>query len=152
MMRTKQDKEEYTQLLKAINLAFNAHEGQYRKDGKTEYIFHPLFVMLHVSSLKAKTVAVLHDVLEDTAVMESELRKNFDKDVVDAVVLLTKKPKEVYMDYIRKIQDNELAREVKIADIKHNLSGMTYIPNDKEREYLKCKYHGALSYLAVTNK
>jgi (p)ppGpp synthase/HD superfamily hydrolase len=146
-MRIRQAPKEYNQLQIAVNLAFKAHAGQYRKDGVTDYIFHPLIVMLHCQSYKAKIVAVLHDILEDTIVTESDLRKQFDKDVVDAVVLLTKKPKEVYMDYIKNIATNKLAVEVKMADMQHNLTGLTYIKNEKEREYLKNKYHKSLSYL-----
>jgi (p)ppGpp synthase/HD superfamily hydrolase len=139
--------EYYYLLLDAINLAYKAHEGQVRKDGITPYIFHPLTVMLHCQSYKAKIVAVLHDVVEDTAITASDVKKKFGAEICDAVVLLTKTAKENYRDYIERISHNKLATEVKIRDMEHNLTGMEFISSDKEREYLKNKYHKSLSYL-----
>ena len=49
----------------SIALAASAHKGQVDKIGQP-YIFHPLRVMLEMTTLDDRTVAVLHDVLEDT--------------------------------------------------------------------------------------
>jgi hypothetical protein len=50
------------------------------------------------------------------------LDSGIPKQVVDAVVLLTKKSKHSYDFYINSIRENEIARKVKIADMLHNLS------------------------------
>jgi (p)ppGpp synthase/HD superfamily hydrolase len=51
----------------AIRIAVTAHVGQLDKGGAA-YITHPLRLMAAVDGEEAKIVAVLHDVVEDTAV------------------------------------------------------------------------------------
>ena len=58
----------YIKLLDATNISWLSHNGQFSKDGKTHFIFHSIAVMIKVNGLQAKTVAVLHDILEDTTV------------------------------------------------------------------------------------
>lgn len=112
----------YIKLLDAINLAWLSHNGQFRKDGKTHFIFHPIAVMMKVNSLHAKTVAILHDILEDTTVTEQNLRDiKFDNQTIEAVLLLTRFKDQKYFECIRKLSHNLLAKEVKIADVQHNL-------------------------------
>ena len=54
-------------LERAIAIAAMAHEGQVDKAGMP-YILHPLRMMLSVDTPEACMAAVLHDVVEDTAV------------------------------------------------------------------------------------
>src|ERR1043165_4576292 len=65
-----------------------AHNGQFRASGDP-YISHPLAVanilaQLHLDS-QALTAALLHDVMEDTAVTKTQLAKEFGKPVADLV-------------------------------------------------------------------
>ena len=118
---------------KALKIATNAHEGQTRKFGVDKdkpYIIHPIRVAKKLKGL-SKVVAILHDVLEDTKVTESELLKVFPKDVVEAVKLVTKKRKDNYFDFILRIADfqyfsmtTQIALEVKLADLKDNLRSL----------------------------
>jgi hypothetical protein len=132
-------------LERAIALAAAAHEG--RTDKACEpYIFHVVQVAARVAG-EARVVAALHDVLEDTEVTEAELRDRFSETVVDAVVHLTKKKGESYEAFIVRIAGAEgvaggLAREVKVADLEHNLGRMT-----AKTEYLRPKYEAALDRL-----
>jgi hypothetical protein len=116
--------EETTALERAIALACDAHRGQQYPSPEAEpYILHPLRVMLAVSGLRAQTVAVLHDVLEDTSVTVEEIRAiRVSADVVDAVVALTHSSDQTYEDYIEQVADNVLARAVKLADLADNLA------------------------------
>lgn len=77
----------------AIALAVRAHHGQRYPSPETEpYILHALRVMLGVSGVRARAVAVLHDVLEDTAITAEELREaNLSSEVVNAVTALTRR-------------------------------------------------------------
>ena len=69
-----------------------------------------------------QTVALLHDLLEDCHEWNCDLlRCLFHEEIVDAVVLLTKKPNQEYEKYIETLATNEYARLVKIADLKDNL-------------------------------
>lgn len=83
------------QLSKAIVFAAQCHSGQYRKDGKTPYINHPLEVMnlvvTHVEnpSTDMLIAAVLHDVVEDTNVTPAEIKHMFGPTVQRLVVELT---------------------------------------------------------------
>ena len=66
--------------------------GRYPSPETEPYILHPLRVMLGVSGVRVRAVAVLHDVLEDTAVTAEELREaNLSSEVVDAVTALTRR-------------------------------------------------------------
>lgn len=53
-------------LERAIEIVAKAHTGQHDKAGQP-YILHPLRVMLRVQGDSERIVAVLHDVVEDTA-------------------------------------------------------------------------------------
>lgn len=59
-------------LEKAIALAASAHAGQVDKAG-APYIFHPIRVASTFSDETLQTVAVLHDVVEDTSVALAEV-------------------------------------------------------------------------------
>jgi (p)ppGpp synthase/HD superfamily hydrolase len=129
--------DEYHKLLDAIKLAWEVHEGQYRHDGVTPYIVHPLTVMLHVDSYKVKIVAVLHDTLEDNATgygLSNRILNMFGEEIHDAVLTLTKRSKHSYEEYIDRVCENKLAREVKYFDIKHNLS-------TRPKGFMKDKQH-----------
>ncbi len=54
-------------LERALALAANAHAGQEDKAGQP-YILHPIRVMLNVRTDEERTVALLHDVVEDTPI------------------------------------------------------------------------------------
>ena len=107
---------------KALQIAARAHEGQKDKDG-LPYILHPLRVMNAVVGEPAKMVAILHDVIEDTEVGPGRLREaDLPEDVVATMVALTHRPDESYEQYIEKVACDDLAREVKLADLADNLA------------------------------
>ena len=88
-------------LFKAFFIMLRAHSGQKDKAGKC-YIFHPINVALGVNGVRAKTVALLHDVLEDSELYSIEDFKFLDKEQMDAILLLTQNTDEEYFDYIKK--------------------------------------------------
>ena len=105
---------------KALQIAAKAHEGQKDKDGQP-YILHPLRVMNSVEGDEAKVVAVLHDVIEDSAVTEDDLRREgFAESVIAAVLCVTHRKDESYADYVVRCKANEVARKVKLADLEDN--------------------------------
>ena len=110
-----------SELEKALSLALKAHQGQKDKSGQP-YILHPVRVMLQFQEAEARIVALLHDVLEDSDISIDELQQaGFGTKIIEAVRCLTRKPNEEYLDYIRRIKENPLARKVKLADLKDNL-------------------------------
>lgn len=104
---------------KAIWVAFRAHAGQVDKAG-LPYILHPLQVAERMTDELGTCVALLHEVVEDTAVTPEDLRMDFPPEVVEAVRLLTHNQDVPYADYVRALAGNPLARAVKIADLAHN--------------------------------
>ncbi|MFK3798503.1 GTP pyrophosphokinase [Pseudomonas sp. NPDC088444] len=131
----------------AIALACKAHAGQVDKSGKP-YILHPLRLMLRFDDEDAQIASVLHDVVEDSDVTLEALREaGISERVIEAIDCLTKRPGEVYEDFIARILSNPLARRVKIADIRDNLD-LTRLPTVTEKDLQRAaKYHRALSSL-----
>lgn len=125
---------------RAIALATDAHAGQVDKLGVT-YILHPLRVMLAFADPVDQTVAVLHDVVEDTDVTLDDLR-SFGTEVVDAVDALTRRKDEVYMDFVHRAAKNPRAKRVKIQDIYDNLDRLT-----PELMGMEARYTKALAFL-----
>ena len=78
---------------RAYETAYRLHDGQMRKSGEP-YIIHPLSVARILADLELdkETIAagLLHDVLEDTAMTEEEMRAEFGDEVVLLVNGVTK--------------------------------------------------------------
>lgn len=105
----------------AIRMAAAAHSYQKDKGGHA-YITHPIRVSMKCKTIEAKTVAILHDVIEGTNVNADYLLENgFPKEIVDIVLILTRKKGEQYSEYIDRVKTNDIAREVKIHDIEDNM-------------------------------
>ncbi|MBD3922148.1 HD domain-containing protein [Paenibacillus sp. PR3] len=131
----------------AIAIALEAHRGQVDKGG-SPYILHPLAVMNRVETLDEKIVAVLHDVVEDSSITLEQLKGHgFSDEIIDAIRRLTKSAEDSYEAFIEKTMDNQIARNVKIADIKENMN-ISRIKNPTEHDYNRLvKYKKALERL-----
>ncbi len=132
-------------LVLAQSIAEEAHAGQFRKDGKTPYITHPEAVAnsfpedltLH------RSVAWLHDVIEDTHITAAELiKRGIPQAMVRRIEMLTKDKNTSYLEYILHTKEDDIVKDVKIADIKHNMS--TLEPKNKT---MRDKYMMALYVL-----
>jgi len=120
----------------ALKLATEAHKGQVDKAG-SPYIVHPVGVAKIVTSKIEKTVALLHDVVEDTYLTLDDLRREgFTEEVVIAVMLLTKIRDENFniYRYLRDLKLNEIARAVKIADLSDNMD-ISRIPDPTDKDH-----------------
>lgn len=108
------------QTKKALRVAFEAHKDQMDKSG-LPYVFHPFHLAEQMKDEQTTAAALLHDVVEDSEYTFADLEKmGFDKQVLDALALLTHQPEVDYFDYVRKIRTNPIAAAVKKADLKHN--------------------------------
>jgi (p)ppGpp synthase/HD superfamily hydrolase len=139
-------------LERAILLAAQAHEGQIDKAGEP-YILHPLRIMLRMTTPTAMTVAVLHDVVEDTRVTPEMLRgEGFSEGVLETLDCLTRRKDEDYDTYIERIKSNPEAVRVKIADLEDNMDIRRIADlRETDLERLK-KYHRAWLALAGRGK
>ena len=136
---------------RAFEVASTAHRGQVDKAG-VDYINHPMTVAANVGeNISAVIVALLHDVAEDTALTVDDLREKIPltDDEFDALKLLTHDEKISYEDYVKRIRANDLARAVKISDLKHN-SDITRIKNPTPKDFARLeKYSAALKILTT---
>ena len=114
----------YSEMVKeAVNIMFEAHKEDFDKGGYP-YVFHPFYLATKVDGENETCVALLHDVIEDHGDKYSfEYLENegFNKKIIDALKLLTHKKDVPYMDYIVEISKNNIAKKVKIEDLKHNM-------------------------------
>ncbi|MDT5638770.1 GTP pyrophosphokinase [Streptococcus pneumoniae] len=136
-----------SQAIKAHNIAKMAHFGQVDRAG-VDYIKHPEAVASFVKTDEEKAVAYLHDVIEDTPLTLLDLEMfGLSKTIIEAVDILTKKKGQDYQSYLNLVKTNEVARIVKLADLRHN-TDLTRIPklskSDIERNK---KYIKAINYL-----
>lgn len=113
----------YTDMTKkAMRIAFDAHKEQTDKTG-LPYIFHPVHLAEQMKDEVSVCAALLHDVVEDTAITFQELLQlGISDEVIDVLKLLTHDKPVSYMDYVQKIKNsnNPFAKSVKLADLRHN--------------------------------
>jgi len=69
-------------------------------------------------------VGWLHDSVEDGYATEAELRNIFPAEIVDAVMVVTRRDGEKYDDYITRVikSDNQMAITTKVTDLRVNLA------------------------------
>ncbi len=74
---------------KAIEVAAEAHQGQYRKGTRTPYITHPYAVGLILMEARCSEsviiAGILHDTVEDTVLTLEFIREHFGEEVADIV-------------------------------------------------------------------
>ncbi|MBR4282836.1 MAG: bifunctional (p)ppGpp synthetase/guanosine-3',5'-bis(diphosphate) 3'-pyrophosphohydrolase, partial [Clostridia bacterium] len=135
-------------ITRALECATQAHRGQYRRSGEP-YVMHPLNVALILIELgmdsQSVAAALLHDVVEDTALTTNDLKKQFGKEIallVEGVTKLGKVP-----NYSREEQQAENIRKmlfamaedvrviiIKLADRLHNMRTIEFHKEQKRRD------------------
>lgn len=138
----------YTDMTRrAMRLCYEAHAGQFDKSG-IPYVFHPIHLAEQMTDENTVVVALLHDVVEDTAYTLEDLKAmGYSEPVLAAIDLMTHEEGVPYMDYVAKISRNPIARAVKLADLRHN-SDLTRLPVIDERALARVrKYQEAIAFL-----
>lgn len=122
--------EEYNALKENDNLLYKSLEIVTRlfKDevdkGGLPYSIHLLRVYSGVFDYLEKCCALLHDIIEDTAVTYDDLREvGYSEEVIEILTYLTKNKGEDYGKYIDRIINggNIHALNIKLADLTHNM-------------------------------
>ena len=131
---------------KAMIIAYKAHQNQFDK-ANIPYIYHPIHIAEQMDTELECIVALLHDVVEDTDITLNDLEKEFPKEVIDLLKILTHDKKIDYIEYIKKVKTNPIATKIKIADLKHN-SDITRLENITTTDLKRIeKYKKALEIL-----
>jgi len=133
-------------------LAERFHAGQVDQAG-LPYITHPRRVAARLGSPDEIVTALLHDLMEDTELADTDLHcAGVPPHVVEALRLLTHAPDESYLDYVTRAAANPLARAVKLADIADNSDPARLALLDPERATrLSTKYQAALERIATVD-
>ena len=137
-------------LEQSISFAATCHEGQIDKMGQP-YIMHPMRVMLMLLTFVERTVAILHDVVEDCDVTLEQLAEmGYPGVILEAVDSVTKREGEAYHEFIRRSAKNPTGMKVKKADLLDNISPIRrYNLAPDHRARLHIKYSQALEILRV---
>jgi (p)ppGpp synthase/HD superfamily hydrolase len=126
---------------KAYAIAEEAHRGQFRGlPDSRPYFEHCKDVAAIMPTWELKTVAILHDAIEDSEgkVTAASLEAaGIPKAIVEAVVAMTKPKGADYGEYVRsKVKPNLLAVKVKLADnyvnLKDRIAGVIAGGHDQE--------------------
>ena len=139
--------EDVARLETAYHFSKAAHLGQFRASGEP-YISHPLAVanilaQLHLDA-QALTAALLHDVMEDTAVTKDEIAAQFGKPVAELVDGVSKLDRIEFETHEEAQAENfrkmllAMARDVrviliKLADRLHNMRTLDAVPPAKRK-------------------
>ncbi|HBE06740.1 MAG TPA: (p)ppGpp synthetase [Firmicutes bacterium] len=134
-------------LEEVYDFAAKAHKGQKRDSGDA-YIQHPLNVAQILAEMEMDLTtlcaAILHDVVEDTDVLITEIEAKFGAEVamlVDGVTKLSKidfqTREERQAENLRKMflamaKDFRVVL-IKLADRMHNMNTLKYLPEDRQR-------------------
>jgi len=137
-------------LEKAIGIAVEAHRGKQDRYG-APFILHPLRVMGRVSTAEAQTVAVLHDVVEDTRWTFEDLEaEGFPPRIIEALKRVTKQEGEEYEQFVRRSASNPLARIVRLADLEDNMD-ISRMPHVSEEDLERLQKY-LRAWKALTSK
>jgi len=139
-------------LAQAILAAVRLHQDQVDKAGEP-YVLHVLRVMLAGRTEKERVLGALHDTAEDAGWdrVRAELGElpPWLEQGLDAI---SRRKGESYLDFIGRVDRNELAKRVKLADLADNMD-LTRIPNptDEDRRRVR-EYRCAAQILASSGR
>ena len=123
----------------ALEFAKSKHKGQ-KRIGGDDYITHPIAVSEIVKNQgfdkNYQITSLFHDLLEDTDATEEEIIRYGNQEILEAVILLTKKKGYNMAEYISAIKQNPIAFAVKAADRLHNLQCAIVTDEEFKRKYI----------------
>jgi GTP diphosphokinase / guanosine-3',5'-bis(diphosphate) 3'-diphosphatase len=150
LLRASFPEKELDVVRRAYRRANEAHLGQTRLSGEA-YIIHTLKAAQILAQIGLDPIvcaaAVLHDVLEDTPVLKSDLEKEFGKEIADLVEGVTKIRALGFSDEqtTREVKQAQNIRKmlvatsedvrvilIKLADRLHNMRTIEYLPREKQ--------------------
>jgi len=137
---------------KAARIAAQAHETQTDKAGEA-YILHPMRMMLRCRTDAERMVALLHDVVEDSAVtLERLTDEGFPPEIIAGIDGMTRRAGESYDAFVDRAARNPLSASVKRLDLEDNMD-MLRLGELTEKDLARLqKYHAAYRRLQSRNE
>jgi len=141
------DSEQIDIVYQAYQYGAAAHDGQFRQSGEP-YICHPLAVARILAGMRMNTesivAAILHDVIEDTAITKEDIAARFGDEVaalIDGVSKLTQiqfesrlqAQAENFRKMILAMVEDIRVIIIKLADRLHNMRTLGAMRPDKRR-------------------
>lgn len=121
---------------KAMFIAAREHLGVRDKGGHA-YILHPMRIAMRLRTQDEEllSIAILHDVVEDSKLTFEDLKsEGFSDRVINALKLLTHQKGVSYDDYIDAMRGNRDALRVKREDLRDN-SDITRLKGVREKDF-----------------
>ncbi len=134
-------------LARAYRFSERAHAGQTRRNGDP-YVTHCVEVAKILADLQLDSVtvasALIHDVVEDTAVTVEEVEREFGREIAQIVDGLTKighlpltstqeRQVENYRKLLLSIAKDARVILIKLADRLHNMRTLEFMPDEKRQ-------------------
>ena len=135
------------QVNKAYLYAANAHSGQFRSSGDP-YVTHPVAVAEILAKFKMDedclTAAMLHDVIEDSGIPKSFLKKEFNSNVAELVDGVSKLDKislnskqeeqaENFQKMVLAMSQDIRVIVLKLADRLHNMRTLKFLSEERQK-------------------
>ena len=132
-------------IYRSYKLAYHSHIKQRRKSGEP-YVTHPLEVAIICKTTiglgpTAIACAILHDVVEDTAVTQEEINEQFGKKIgkivdgltkLDGLYNVTSPQAENFKKVLSTLVEDVRVVLIKMADRLHNLRTISSMPHHKQ--------------------
>jgi len=127
---------------KAIDFAQEKHKGQLDDSGKDYFWEHPwkvheILELILPDDINLLCAGLLHDILEDTSTCYDELKLEFNKDIADLVLEVTKAGEKDSKGYYFPNLKTKRGIILKFADRISNLSRMECWDEKKQQYYLR---------------
>ena len=141
------DDSQLEQVNKAYLYAANAHSGQFRSSGDP-YVTHPVAVAEILAKFKMDedclTAAMLHDVIEDSGIPKSFLKKEFNSNVAELVDGVSKLDKlslnskqeeqaENFQKMVMAMSQDIRVIVLKLADRLHNMRTLGFLSEERQK-------------------
>ena len=141
------DNSQLEQVNKAYLYAANAHSGQFRSSGDP-YVTHPVAVAEILAKFKMDedclTAAMLHDVIEDSGIPKSFLKKEFNSNVAELVDGVSKLDKlslnskqeeqaENFQKMVMAMSQDIRVIVLKLADRLHNMRTLGFLSEERQK-------------------